>query len=136
MFKSRLASSDPAGVVTRPLELDDDDVFRTSTGPGRGPAGLLLYLTFQVNKASNGLELADSIWSADMRETEFRLTVNDAERSVACEPDTPLLDVLRLELGLAGPKFGCGMGLCGACFVLIAGSRKADHTVRHPQREG
>src|SRR5580704_10599869 len=52
-------------------------------------------------------------------ETEFRLTVNGAERSVACEPDTPLLDVLRLELGLAGPKFGCGMGLCGACCVLI-----------------
>ena len=41
-----------------------------------------------------------------MTETEFRLTVNGAERSVACEPDTPLLDVLRLELGLAGPKFG------------------------------
>ncbi len=34
-----------------------------------------------------------------MTETEFRLTVNGAERSVACEPDTPLLDVLRLELG-------------------------------------
>ena len=52
-------------------------------------------------------------------ETEFRLTVNGAERSVACEPDTPLLDVLRHDLGLAGPRFGCGMGLCGACFVLI-----------------
>jgi nicotinate dehydrogenase subunit B len=54
-----------------------------------------------------------------MMETEFRLTVNGAERSVACEPDTPLLDVLRHDLGLAGPRFGCGMGLCGACFVLI-----------------
>jgi aerobic-type carbon monoxide dehydrogenase small subunit (CoxS/CutS family) len=43
-----------------------------------------------------------------MTETEFRLTVNGAERSVACEPDTPLLDVLRHDLGLAGPKFGCG----------------------------
>jgi nicotinate dehydrogenase subunit B len=52
-------------------------------------------------------------------ETEFRLTVNGAERSVACEPDTTLLDVLRHDLGLAGPRFGCGMGLCGACFVLI-----------------
>ena len=52
-------------------------------------------------------------------ETEFRLTVNGVERSVACEPDTPLLDVLRHDLGLAGPRFGCGMGLCGACFVLI-----------------
>ena len=54
-----------------------------------------------------------------MTETEFRLTVNGAERSVTCEPDTPLLDVLRHDLGLAGPRFGCGMGLCGACFVLI-----------------
>jgi len=60
-----------------------------------------------------------------MTETEFRLTVNGAERSVACEPDTPLLDVLRLGLGLAGPKFGCGMGLCGACFVLIEGRARA-----------
>ena len=54
-----------------------------------------------------------------MIETEFRLAVNGAERSVTCEPDTPLLDVLRHDLGLAGPRFGCGMGLCGACFVLI-----------------
>src|SRR5580658_1082333 len=52
-------------------------------------------------------------------ETGFRLTVNGAERSVTCELDTPLLDVLRHDLGLAGPRFGCGMGLCGACFVLI-----------------
>ena len=48
-----------------------------------------------------------------MEETEFRLTVYGAERSVTCEPDTPLLDVLRHDLGLAGPRFGCGMGLCG-----------------------
>jgi CO/xanthine dehydrogenase Mo-binding subunit/aerobic-type carbon monoxide dehydrogenase small subunit (CoxS/CutS family) len=58
-------------------------------------------------------------------ETEFRLTVNGAERSVTCEPDTPLLDVLRHDLGLAGPKFGCGMGLCGACFVLIGGRARS-----------
>ncbi len=50
-----------------------------------------------------------------MMETEFRLTVNGAERRVTCEPETPLLDVLRHDLGLAGPKLGCGMGLCGAC---------------------
>jgi len=60
-----------------------------------------------------------------MTETEFRLTVNGAERSVICEPDTPLLDVLRHDLGLAGPRFGCGMGLCGACFVLIEGRARA-----------
>ena len=54
-----------------------------------------------------------------MKETEVRLTVNGAERRVSCEPDAPLLDVLRHDLGLAGPRFGCGMGLCGACYVLI-----------------
>jgi nicotinate dehydrogenase subunit B len=60
-----------------------------------------------------------------MEKTQFRLTVNGAERSVTCEPDTPLLDVLRHDLGLAGPKFGCGMGLCGACFVLIEGRARS-----------
>jgi nicotinate dehydrogenase subunit B len=63
--------------------------------------------------------------TADMTETEFRLTVNGAERSVTCEPGTPLLDVLRHDLGLAGPRFGCGLGLCGACFVLIDGRARA-----------
>ena len=58
-------------------------------------------------------------------EAEFRLTVNGAERSVTCEPDTPLLDVLRHDLGLAGPKFGCGMEVCGACLVLIEGRARA-----------
>src|SRR5580658_9133443 len=58
-------------------------------------------------------------------ETEFLLTVNGAESSVTCEPDTSLLDVLRHDLGLAGPRFGCGMGLCGACFVLIEGRARA-----------
>jgi aerobic-type carbon monoxide dehydrogenase small subunit (CoxS/CutS family) len=60
-----------------------------------------------------------------MAETGFRLTVNGAERSVACEPDTPLLDVLRHDLGLAGPRFGCGMGLCGACMVLVGDSARS-----------
>jgi nicotinate dehydrogenase subunit B len=60
-----------------------------------------------------------------MAETEFRITVNGAERSVTCEPDTPLLDVLRHDLSLAGPRFGCGMGLCGACMVLIGGRARA-----------
>src|SRR6201997_2924579 len=58
-------------------------------------------------------------------ETEFQLTVNGAERSVTCQPDTPLLDVLRHDVGLAGPKFGCGLGLCGACSVLIEGRARS-----------
>jgi nicotinate dehydrogenase subunit A len=49
------------------------------------------------------------------------LTVNGAARQVDAHPDTPLLDVLRGDLGLKGARFGCGMGLCGACFVLVDG---------------
>jgi CO/xanthine dehydrogenase Mo-binding subunit/aerobic-type carbon monoxide dehydrogenase small subunit (CoxS/CutS family) len=59
-------------------------------------------------------------------ETEaFLLVVNGAEHTVSCEPDTPLLDVLRHDLGLSGPAFGCGQGLCGACMVLINGRAQA-----------
>jgi nicotinate dehydrogenase subunit A len=56
-----------------------------------------------------------------MEERDMRLTVNGATNTVRCDPDTPLLAVLRDELGLAGPRYGCGLGLCGACFVLLDG---------------
>ena len=49
------------------------------------------------------------------------LVVNGTEHEVACDPDTPLLYVLRNDLGLVGAKFGCGLGLCGACNVLVDG---------------
>ena len=45
------------------------------------------------------------------------LTINGESRTVDAEPDTPLLWVLRDDLGLTGTKFGCGMALCGACTV-------------------
>ena len=47
--------------------------------------------------------------------------VNGTTASVQAEPDTPLLWVIRDELGLTGTKFGCGMGLCGSCTVLVDG---------------
>lgn len=50
------------------------------------------------------------------------LKVNGAVHRVAAEPDTPLLYVLRNDLGLNAAKFGCGLGQCGACTVLIDGS--------------
>jgi nicotinate dehydrogenase subunit A len=56
-----------------------------------------------------------------MEEQELHLTVNGEGHTVRCDPGTPLLDVLRHDLGLAGPRYGCGLGLCGACFVIIDG---------------
>jgi len=47
------------------------------------------------------------------------IKVNGKSHSVPAEPDTPLLYVLRNDLGLNGPKFGCGLGQCGACTVLL-----------------
>jgi nicotinate dehydrogenase subunit A len=51
--------------------------------------------------------------------------VNGVERSVEAAPETPLLYVLRNDLGLPGTRFGCGSGQCGACFVLIDGRAMA-----------
>lgn len=51
----------------------------------------------------------------------FTVTVNGRERQVRAEPDTPLLYVLRNDLDLKGPRFGCGLGQCGACTVIIDG---------------
>ena len=53
------------------------------------------------------------------------LEVNGVPRSVEAAPDTPLLYVLRNDLGLVGTRFGCGSGQCGACFVLIDGRAMA-----------
>jgi nicotinate dehydrogenase subunit A len=53
------------------------------------------------------------------------LEVNGVSRSVEAAPDTPLLYVLRNDLGLVGTRFGCGSGQCGACFVLIDGRAMA-----------
>ena len=51
----------------------------------------------------------------------FTITVNGASRSVEVDGDTPLLWVLRDNLGLTGTKFGCGIALCGACTVFVDG---------------
>ena len=52
----------------------------------------------------------------------FRLTVDGTEHEVTADPDSSLLHVLRHELGRSGPRFGCGLGICGACFVLVDGN--------------
>lgn len=51
----------------------------------------------------------------------LRLVVNGREHALAVPRDAPLLGVLRNDLGLNGPKYGCGLGACGACMVLVDG---------------
>jgi carbon-monoxide dehydrogenase small subunit len=51
------------------------------------------------------------------------MVVNGRQRSVTTDPQRPLLDVLREDLHVTGPKYGCGEGRCGACTVLMDGKR-------------
>lgn len=76
------------------------------------------------------------------------LKINDQVRSASAPAETPLLWVLRDELGLTGTKFGCGMALCGACTVHVNGQPvracltpvgsaegQAVHTIEHMERD-
>ena len=54
-----------------------------------------------------------------MMQSPMRLTINGKTHEVDAAPDTALLYVLRNDLALNGPKYGCGLGECGACAVLI-----------------
>ncbi|MGA3225801.1 MAG: (2Fe-2S)-binding protein [Acidobacteriaceae bacterium] len=49
------------------------------------------------------------------------IKVNSREHTVEVDPDTPLLFVLNDDLGLRGPRFGCGLAQCGACTVMLQG---------------
>jgi nicotinate dehydrogenase subunit A len=60
-----------------------------------------------------------------MEQQDLHVTVNGTGHTLRCEPGTPLLDVLRHDLGLAGPRLGCGLGLCGACFVIVDGKARS-----------
>jgi nicotinate dehydrogenase subunit A len=51
----------------------------------------------------------------------FSVRVNGERRTLSVDADTPLLYVLRNDVGLNGPKFGCGLAQCGACTVLVGG---------------
>jgi isoquinoline 1-oxidoreductase subunit alpha len=54
--------------------------------------------------------------------SSITLKVNGAAQTLDIDPSTPLLYVLRNDLGLQGPRFGCGLGQCGACAVIINGA--------------
>ena len=53
--------------------------------------------------------------------SKVTLKVNGGSHTVDVDPSTPLLYILRNDLGLQGPHFGCGLGQCGACTVIING---------------
>src|SRR5437870_11605620 len=53
--------------------------------------------------------------------TDLKIKVNEQVRTVSSAPDTPLLYVLTDELHMQGPRFGCGLGQCGSCSVLVNG---------------
>ncbi len=52
----------------------------------------------------------------------MKLQINGKTHDIDVEPDMPLLWVLRDELGITGPKYGCGMSICGACTVHVGGA--------------
>lgn len=67
-------------------------------------------------------DLEESIEEGTEEDAEpdpIKVRVNGEDREVHSEPDTPLLTALRNHLGLKGSRFGCGLGSCGACTVLI-----------------
>lgn len=66
----------------------------------------------------------------------MKLTVNGTEHSVDVEPEMPLLWVLRDELGITGPKYGCGIAQCGACTVHIDGMAVRSCSVQVGEVEG
>jgi len=79
-----------------------------------------LHSTIQVNIfANNGVDTM-----------ALKLTVNKVVTTVDVAPDTPLLWVLRDVLNYTGTKYGCGMGLCGACTVLLDGKAVRSCMVR------
>jgi aerobic-type carbon monoxide dehydrogenase small subunit (CoxS/CutS family) len=56
-------------------------------------------------------------------DVKITMVVNGQERTVTTDPQRPLLEVLREDLHVTGPKYGCGEGRCGACTVLMDGKR-------------
>lgn len=70
-----------------------------------------------------------------MAET-ISFTLNGAAQSVVTDPDRPLLEVLREDLGLTGTRFGCGESQCGACTVIINGRAVTSCTLRIANVDG
>jgi aerobic-type carbon monoxide dehydrogenase small subunit (CoxS/CutS family) len=71
-----------------------------------------------------GLKLGSTTFRVEQRSlmSVITLRVNGSPHTVDVDPATPLLYILRNDLGLQGPRFGCGLGQCGACSVIVNGA--------------
>jgi aerobic-type carbon monoxide dehydrogenase small subunit (CoxS/CutS family) len=67
--------------------------------------------------------------------SKFTLIVNGTSHTVDVEPTTPLLYVLRNDVGVTGPRVGCGLGQCGACTVLVKSTARGDRPAGAPAEE-
>ena len=67
---------------------------------------------------------------------KINLKVNGKAHSVTAAPDTPLLYILRNDIALNGAKFGCGLGQCGACTVVVGGAAVRSCRVKASDVEG
>lgn len=82
------------------------------------------------HKASHShYEASHSHYARGMTTARLVLDVNGTGVTVTVAPTTPLLHVLRNDLGCNGPRYGCGLGECGACAVLIDGEARRSCTV-------
>ena len=84
-----------------------------------------MYSAMPASKAARFVE--DGRFSA--KSSRMKINVNGTEHELTCDPETPLLWVLRDELGLTGTKFGCGIAACGACTVQIDGEAQPSCTL-------
>src|SRR4051794_35485946 len=81
-----------------------------------------LYVTSRRRKINSFKQRCAARRHPGGRTMAISVNVNGANHSVDAEPDTPLLYVLRNDLKLNGAKFGCGLGQCGACTVMVDGN--------------
>jgi isoquinoline 1-oxidoreductase alpha subunit len=92
----------------------------TPPGPQSNRAGIAVGVGVAVVAAGAVAGIVDGVRSGSSIPAGS-IRVNGTTHEVQATPDTPLLYVLRDEVGLKGPKFGCGLGQCGACAVLVNG---------------
>ncbi|OGP93637.1 MAG: hypothetical protein A2156_15800 [Deltaproteobacteria bacterium RBG_16_48_10] len=67
---------------------------------------------------------------------KFRFQVNGKDFEIETDPNRTLLDVLRTDLGLTGTKYGCGVGQCGACTVIVDGTARCSCLILIGQAQG